>query len=94
MSNTWLIRGRYYGYPECCIQSFLNLDHLSDPEPRKLKGTGYVPCKACNKKSEKKLIETIQSMRRALVPFPKGGRKGDPNINGDSHLKSIIEGLK
>lgn len=87
LKESWLIRGRYYGYPDCCIQAFLELEHLSDPEPRKLDGTGYVPCKDCNAKSEEDLKHMIQSKRKALMPFP------NENKEDESHLNSVVKEL-
>lgn len=85
LDESWKIRGRYYGYPECCIESFINLEHLGSPD-RKLKGTGYVPCAKCDSKTEVELIDIINSNRKAPRPFPREERD-------DSHMMSIIQEL-
>lgn len=76
----WEKYGLYFGYPQCCINSFIK--HATVPlwyesitlypEGRKLSGTGYVPCPECNAKfTEKELIDNINKNRRHDVPFSK-----------------------
>lgn len=39
--------GKYYGYPECCIKSFVNLFHLNQKSAEQEKvhmSTGFIPC--------------------------------------------------
>ena len=67
--NGWEIIGKQYGYPQCCIDEFLQLKHLGDG-PRKLCGTGYIPCVECNKKTEQELIDVINANRTHPTPFP------------------------
>jgi hypothetical protein len=74
--------GKYFGYPECCIQemvSFCNRNpnkfygqFISQTEDgRKFRGTGFIPCKKCNKKSLKELESTINRNRICLKKFPE-----------------------
>lgn len=68
--DMWTILGKYYGYPQCCIDSFRKLEHVFG-ESRKLTGTGYIPCLKCNKKSVENLILSIQKKRICSLPFPE-----------------------
>lgn len=73
---SWASNGKYFGYPQCCIFEFVGLLHLLDgPDsgPRKLSGTGFIPCKSCNeKKTEDQLRREIAANRMCPVPFPDG----------------------
>lgn len=65
--------GLYFGYPQCCIDEFVKgfiAGTGFKRKKRKLNGTGYVPCAACNKKSEKQLLKTIATNRKHAEPFP------------------------
>ena len=62
--------GAYYGYPACCIAAFEQLIRDKIKSPRKLKGTGYIPCAACNEKTEAALITAINTTRMCPKPFP------------------------
>lgn len=62
--------GSYYGYPVCCIDSFLN---YTKKPTRKLQGTGYIPCENCNVKyTEKELISNINKNRNKTLELFKG----------------------
>ena len=66
--------GKELGYPDCCILQFVEgmikmhsgiLNVL--PKDFKLKGTGFVPCTACNNaKSEDMLVDEINQKRNTL----------------------------
>jgi len=62
--------GKYLGYPDCCIAEFLNILIVGGIAPRKLEGTGYVPCETCDKLLESELIERINSKRICKTRFP------------------------
>lgn len=47
------VLGRYYGYPECCIQSFNTGERLS-AKSIKFAEQYFVPCKSCAKLIKKK----------------------------------------
>lgn len=66
----WFKQGMLFGYPQCCVDSFITLDHIWDG-PRKLNGTGFIPCAHCNAtKSTEELIQEINSKRcREFKPF-------------------------
>lgn len=67
----WQQAGGYFGYPKCCVDAFCRMDHMHDPEPRKLNGTGYIPCQWCNdNKTEQQMVNTINFNRHPeLEPF-------------------------
>lgn len=69
----WIANGINFGYPICCVVAFCSLEHLNDPEPRQLEGTGYVPCKVCNDNlGMLQLIASINAKRHpSLKPFPQ-----------------------
>lgn len=89
--ESWTIRGRYFGFPECCIQEFLpridmSTEDMLKEEPRKLDGTGYMPCSVCNEKPEAELIKVINSNRRSPQAFPI------EEID-EKHMSSILKDL-
>lgn len=66
---SWMVTGIALGYPTCCIKAFVNLEHMLDPVPRKLVGTGYVPCPHCNEtKTTMELVDTINRAREPGIP--------------------------
>lgn len=68
--------GLYMGYPECCVEEFIERmrtwtdEQWGAESPRKLRGTGYVPCLGCNKLSEEALLDNIKKNRLCSEPFP------------------------
>jgi len=66
------ILGRHFGYPECCIEEFGSVKNTG----RKLNGTGFVPCVACDeKKTSEELINEINERRKHALPFPHSNFK-------------------
>lgn len=68
--------GRYYGYPQCCIEHFQQRWSMSpferaiDLADQPLRFTGYVACIDCRTtKTVDELIETIESRRECPQPF-------------------------
>lgn len=57
--------GTMYGYPECCIQLFLDnvspfwYDNLPWYPARTLKLDGYIPCEKCSKLPRQTLVNII-----------------------------------
>lgn len=76
--DPWIALGWYFGYPECCIQAFLNMEHLKGPyiSDRQLYGTGYVVCDTCHEtKDTRELLNFIAENRHPSAPhFPKQGK--------------------
>lgn len=69
--------GMFLGYPGCCIVDhmvrveMLQRGHPIDISDRKLSGTGFVPCPACDTaKSEAQLLDEIRINRISSTPFP------------------------
>lgn len=66
----WPLIGKYYGFPQCCIDEFES--GLSMGKTRKFEGTGYIPCEKCNENVEKdELIKYINENRTHPLPFPE-----------------------
>ena len=71
---SWEDIGTYFGYPECCIGAFCELQHLGRDWSHSILGTGFVPCKSCAEtKTSEQLEQEIADRRLCHVPFPKGG---------------------
>ena len=71
---TWEDMGKYFGYPTCCIASFVRLEHRDDRglSDRPLIGTGFVPCKICSQtKTAEQLEAEIALNRECPLPFPE-----------------------
>ena len=66
--------GMEFGYPPCCIaefvQAYVTGAYKIRPK-RKFHGTGFVPCKTCNKKTQEQLLSEIAARRVHALPFPK-----------------------
>lgn len=79
-TNVWRVWGKWYGFPQCCVDAFCNFDRFKGPYgtsvgPRKLDGTGYIPCDECNTKyTEEELAANIQKSRRCPYSSPYEGR--------------------
>jgi len=69
--------GRYYGYPECCIETFIERAHLGMAHPHFTvigeRSQGY-PCIVCDKHAEMKpaeVEEIVNKNRHASYPVDK-----------------------
>lgn len=73
MISQWIKWGNAFGYPTCCITEFVQRCRRGVVlyEKRKFYGTGYVPCKNCNAKTEFELLNYIQTHRTFPKPFPQ-----------------------
>lgn len=71
--DKWKIIGKQFGYPQCCIDAFVKLEHIGCE--RKLTGTGYIPCIECDKKTEEELIMIINANRTHSTLFPIENRQ-------------------
>lgn len=85
-----LARGRYYGYPPCCVRYFA-LIRLAGADPRgygrnvkfPLDGSGYIPCPTCEATyTDEELIARIAEYRLSPHPFPEGD-VDDDNLDED-----------
>jgi hypothetical protein len=69
----WYILGKFYGYPECCIQNFIIVQPEQRTENQKLAMKhGFVPCHNCADDIVKKniKIDNLIVKRKASTPFP------------------------
>ena len=68
--------GEYYGYPKCCIESFIYNVVTNKPPSRTQKKasgrTGFIPCSYCSWKikTNKVTLTGLISNRRSCNPFP------------------------
>jgi len=73
-ATQWASLGKYYGFPDCCIDEFVSFAVTGYPnrsKKRKFHGTGYVPCKHCDKHlSEQALADIINLRRTCTDDFP------------------------
>lgn len=77
----WIEHGKRFGYPECCIESFVirvsglldgNLDRPDKIQILAGNGTGFIPCSNCSLKvvsGECMLIDLIKN-RKNRNKFP------------------------
>jgi hypothetical protein len=72
--ETWADRaerlGLALGFPKCCVAEWINEIDLPSHQRRKLDGTGYIPCRKCNEKTEDELVSVINTNRLCYTPFP------------------------
>lgn len=86
MSNLYSL-GLYYGYPKCCIESFIrdknSMGWLFRGE-RQLTGTGYIPCAECNARyTPNEMVKRINANRGCPKRFPVSGISGVTGVNDD-----------
>lgn len=92
---SWLVSGTFFGYPLCCIKSFINTmgqetkrEHPKHPAI----GTGFMPCLKCAAESESDfpawVQRVIEPQRMAPTAFPR-----TVNLTADDEL-AVVERLK
>ncbi|ASV44249.1 hypothetical protein PBI_SCTP2_234 [Salicola phage SCTP-2] len=61
--------GVFYGYPECCIKTFvrMNIDLPRDNNP--FRGTGFLCCSQCISKPINNIVKVINNQRYCSVKF-------------------------
>ena len=69
MRNKWWLYGKYFGYPNCCIEAFMKGEHMKGLEHNKFYGTGFVPCKDCYNKNVEDVINIINTNRISPTVF-------------------------
>lgn len=79
--------GEYFGYPKCCIDSYLGpdsaLSHAVRFEDVPFGETGFVPCHKCaTQRTEEEILAEIASRRKCPTPFPN-----------DSGAEQFLRGL-
>jgi len=98
--------GEYFGYPKCCIDSYLGpdsaLNHVERFEDVPFGETGFVPCRKCaTERSEEEVLAEIASRRKCPTPFPDDSgaekylhevmRKVTDDPAGDAHFMPLYE---
>lgn len=77
--------GRLYGYPDCCVEAFIDKDqwsldelvrdHIAHTMGRPWNGTGFVPCSACRAQAAADFAAFVANVitpnRAAISPFPE-----------------------
>ncbi len=80
MEDPLYTRGKFYGYPECCIEAFLeSLGKRNQSKTRYIASriVGYVPCALCADKildgtvKVEDLVHEVNSRRSCAKPFIK-----------------------
>lgn len=73
MKDYYTFVGNQLGYPACCIKDFnYTVEHKLTiiRGKRKLFGTGYVPCAACDRTfTTQQLIDNINEVRQKHLPI-------------------------
>ena len=68
--NRFSVIGKYYGFPQCCINEFSSGKSMG--KDRVFKGTGFIPCEICNASLEKDyILKKIAQNRIHPLPFPE-----------------------
>ena len=56
----WWLHGKYFGYPNCCINALLKGEQQKDSV---FSGTGFLPCASCNNKDPFEIMDIINTNR-------------------------------
>ena len=83
--NTGRAMGRFYGFPECCIDYFANrtMEAVMADNATEfvLRGTGFIACPHCRaNKTAEQLTAEIQQNRKCAAAFPDGEMDGNLNF--------------
>ncbi len=72
----WEVSGRYFGYPQCCIEAFCALSHMAEfdtgVQVRVSKNSGFIPCTTCADKVERGevMLKDLITNRAHRKTFP------------------------
>lgn len=72
VTNKWEEKGKYYGYPDCCIKSFCKGHSYSKKQIMVHNSSGFIPCKKHAQQildGKITLSDLIQN-RICKTPFP------------------------
>lgn len=73
-------RGKYFGYPDCCIKWFSEeriekhpntFTPLTPKQNEVHKYRGFIPCPACAEKVTPTTINTLIKDRKCPLPYPQ-----------------------
>ena len=59
-----------YGFPDCCVDFYINKEKSTVPIHDKFEDSGYIPCEACRSKTYEDLVAEIDSKRLTPNDFP------------------------
>jgi len=74
LAKQWLRFGIKFGYPDCCIKYFLEVELVDryDPKLNMFLGSGYIPCNACKDVAMDEQEDRINKRRDlGLEPFKR-----------------------
>ena len=78
----WVYYGKFFGYPSCCVDHFLNRKRYTGGK-RINYHTGFTPCVSCSTKIQKpRDLEKLIENRICKTPFPD-----DSNGEGESYVE-------
>lgn len=64
--HVWKMWGKYYGYPDCCVEAFLKGEqHFGGY----FSGTGFVPCEKCHFRPVEDVVQQILTNRISCEEF-------------------------
>jgi hypothetical protein len=73
--EAWKMIGKYFGYPNCCIESFLKEKKINKKQLKVSNGTGFIPCSECVKKITRETLGTLINNRICPTAFPEVDEK-------------------
>ena len=68
--NDWHLLGKYYGYPDCCIDAFIRGDYHAEEYPVP-DGLPFLPCKKCAGNPVAELLIGVKENRFCKAGFDK-----------------------
>lgn len=83
LEEQWDYWGHHLGYKPCCVKSFLEGKQIHESV---FSGTGFLPCKECDKLPVSEVLSYIDIHRKSKVPFPF-----DKEYHNESSRKSCEE---
>lgn len=89
----WEATGYELGYSPCCIEAFLKQEQVHTSV---FSGTGFLPCKACNKLKPSEVTKDINRRRLVKSNFPDEYLEGynDKTLKSlKEHANNLIDGV-
>ncbi len=72
LEERWSAFGKFYGYPECCVEWFIKRKslRLTKQQERIHGGNGFIPCPSCAKKITEETINQLITNRICSRDYP------------------------
>ena len=67
LQEQWSYWGTHLGYKPCCVEAFLEGKQVHESV---FSGTGFLPCKECDKLPVSEVLNYIDTHRDSELPFP------------------------